>query len=100
MVVVAVGADDRDDPAVADAVDDRVGLVRGVDDEHLGVVADEPDVVVDLEVLAVDGEDAVGDDAVDARAGADHEHHHRAQDLAALHLVERLLDLVEGDASR
>jgi hypothetical protein len=30
--------------------------VRGVDDENLVVVADEPDVVLDVEVLAVERE--------------------------------------------
>ena len=96
VVVVAVGADDRDHPPAADAVDDRRGLVRGVDHEALVVVADDPDVVVDLEVLAVDREGPVGDDAVEAR-GRRSQHHHRAQHLAALHLVERLLDRVERD---
>ena len=43
------------------------GVVRGVDDEHLVVVADEPDVVLDLAVLAVEREDAVGADAARSR---------------------------------
>jgi hypothetical protein len=35
-----------------------LGVVRGVDDEHLVVVADQPDVVVDVEVGPVEAEDA------------------------------------------
>ena len=38
------------------AGEDRLVVVGGVDDEHLVVVADEPHVVVDGEVLAVDRE--------------------------------------------
>ena len=38
----------------------------GIDDEDLLVVSDEPDVVVDLEILAVEAEDPARDDAVDA----------------------------------
>ena len=62
----------------------------------------QPDVVLDVEVLAVEREDAVRADEVDARRhrGAGSEHHHRAEHLAALHLVERLLDLVERDRLR
>ena len=59
VVVVPVRADDRPRRAGRrrpSTIGSRV--VRGVDDEHLVVVADEPDVVVDLEVLAVDREDA------------------------------------------
>ena len=47
------------------ALDDRVGVVGGVDDEHLVVVADEPDVVVDVPGAAVEAERARGDDLLD-----------------------------------
>ena len=53
--------------ASGDRVDDRRRVVRGVDDEHLVVVAQQPDVVLDLEVLAVEGEDPVRTDELDAR---------------------------------
>jgi hypothetical protein len=54
MVVVSVGADDRGDVASGDRVDDdRLGLVRGVDDHDVGVVTDEPDVVIDIPGAAV-----------------------------------------------
>ena len=72
VVVVTVRADDRHDAAVTHRVDDRARVVRGVDDEHLVVVADEPDVVLDVVVLAVDREDPVRPDALDARVGAAH----------------------------
>ena len=66
VVVVPVRAHDRHEPAARDSIDDRPGLVRGVDHEALLVVADDPDVVVDLEVLAVDREDPAGDHMVEA----------------------------------
>ncbi|HEU4840389.1 MAG TPA: LysR family transcriptional regulator, partial [Ilumatobacteraceae bacterium] len=68
-------------------------VVRGVDDDHLPVVADQPDVVGDLPLAAVEGEDAVGGDELDRHS----DHDHAAQHLALLHLVERLLDRVEAD---
>ena len=58
VVVVGVGAQDRLDRAVADDREDRLDVVRGVDHHALGVVADHPDVVVDVEGLAVEGERA------------------------------------------
>ena len=65
VVVVAVGADDGAHPAVADSGGDGFVVMGGVDHHHLLVVADEPDVVVDLEVAAIEREDATGDDAID-----------------------------------
>jgi hypothetical protein len=65
VVVVAVGADDAVELATADGLDDGAGVVGGVDHHHPLVVADEPDVVVDFVVLAVEGEDARRDDLVD-----------------------------------
>ncbi|MCO5555078.1 hypothetical protein L7F22_008618 [Adiantum nelumboides] len=67
VVVVGVGAHDGLDAPVADGGGDGVGVVRGVDDEHLAVVADDPHVVVDVEGAAVEGEGAGGDDVVDRR---------------------------------
>ena len=46
-----------------DRLDDRAGVVRGVDDDDLVVVADHPDVVVDVPGAAVEAERARGDDA-------------------------------------
>jgi hypothetical protein len=57
VVVVAVRAQDRGDLPVADGCENRRRVVRGIDDEHLVVVADQPDVVLDLEVFTVDRED-------------------------------------------
>ncbi len=54
VVVVGVRAEDRLDAPVADHREDAVDVVRGVDDHALLVVADDPDVVVDLEGLAVE----------------------------------------------
>ena len=58
VVVVGVGAGDGDDGAVADGRGDGVGVVRRVEDEHLVVVAEQPDVVVDVERLPVEAEGA------------------------------------------
>ena len=52
-------------------------------DQALLVVADHPDVVVDVEGLAVEGEGARDDGVVDARPS---EHHHGAKDVARVHL--------------
>jgi hypothetical protein len=62
---MVVGAQDRPDRSVADGGGDRRGVVRGVDDEDLVLVADEPDVVLDVEVLAVEREDAGRRDVLD-----------------------------------
>src|SRR4051794_15752275 len=66
VVVVPMGEHDRGHPAAADRRDDRGGVVRRVDDEHLVVVPNQPDVVVDVEVLPIEAEDAGDDDLVDA----------------------------------
>jgi hypothetical protein len=63
--VVGVGAHDGLDGAGTDCGCDGVGVVGGVDDEYLAVVADDLDVVVDVEAAAVDGERAGGDHVVD-----------------------------------
>jgi hypothetical protein len=68
VVVVRMRAEHRDDGAITDGVDDRLRSVRGIDDEHLRVVADEPDVVVDVPAAAVETELPRRDDAVDAQA--------------------------------
>jgi len=65
VVVVPVRAQDRPDRPIADCSRDRRGIVRGVDDEDLMVVADEPDVVHDVEVLAIEREDAGRRDVLD-----------------------------------
>ena len=50
------------------AIDDGTCVVRGVEHHDLGVVADEPDVVVDFPTATVEFERAVGDDACDRAA--------------------------------
>ena len=70
MIVVAVGADDRDHVAAGDSVDDRRDLVSGVDDHHVAVVADQPDVVVDLPAAAVERESSCGDHTFDSQRRA------------------------------
>ncbi len=95
VVVVRVRAHDRGQPAAAERALDRVRVVRGVDHQRLGVVTDDPDVVVHLPLAAVQREDARGDEPFDpARPSQDH---HRAQHVAAPHRGERLLDVVQRD---
>ena len=53
VVVVAVGAQDPANPPTPDGINDRSMVMGGIDHHHLVVVADQPDVVVYLEVLAV-----------------------------------------------
>jgi hypothetical protein len=64
MVVVGVGAGYGDDPAGTDRRGDGVRIVRGVDEEHLLVVPEQPYVVVDVERLAVEAEGATGDEVL------------------------------------
>src|SRR6478735_8655153 len=68
MVVVAVRAHHRHHMASAYSVDDGTCVVRGVEHHDLGVVADEPDVVVDFPTAAVEFEGPVGDNALNGPA--------------------------------
>jgi hypothetical protein len=58
-------ADHRHDVAAADRFDDGCGGVCGVEHYDVGVVADQPDVVVDVPTAAVEFELAAGDQAID-----------------------------------
>src|SRR3979490_2157973 len=64
VIVVTVCATQTDQSSTAHGFDDRRRVVRGVDHQYFFVVADQPDVVVDFEVLSVERENAVGDDKV------------------------------------
>jgi uncharacterized protein (AIM24 family) len=66
VVVVAVGAHHRDHMAPGDGVFDRLRIVCRVDDDHVGAVTDDPDVVVDFPTAAVEFKVAVGDDPLDS----------------------------------
>ena len=68
VVVVRVRADDGLHRPAADDPQDRVDVVRGVDDDALLVVTDHPDVVVDVVGLAVEAEGPRDDGVVDAGA--------------------------------
>lgn len=68
VVIVPMGANDCHHVAAADGHDDRPGVVGGVEDDDVVVVADEPDVVVDFPGSAVEFEGAVGDHAGDVVA--------------------------------
>ena len=61
VVVVSVRAHHRDHMPSADGHDDRARVVGGVEDHHLRVVTDQPDVVVDFPTAAVEFEGAVRD---------------------------------------
>ena len=96
VVVVGVRADDRLDPAVPDDRHDALDVVGRVDDHALHVVADHPDVVVDVMSLPVQGERALRDPVVDARPGA-HRITTRAEYVAVVHLLEGGLDVADAD---
>src|SRR5690606_17831909 len=61
VVIVCVGAQDALHLAATHRVHDGGGVVGGVDDVNLVVVAHDPDVVVHLPLPAVEGEDSGGD---------------------------------------
>ena len=68
VVVVRVSAHDADNTAASYSTEDGLRVMGGIDDEDLVVISDEPDVVVDLKILAVEAEDSAGDDSLDAGA--------------------------------
>src|SRR6202034_220580 len=67
MVVVTVRAHHRHHVASADGCQDWRRGVRGVEDHDVGIVAEQPDVVVDFPTATVEFEGAMGDDAFDVR---------------------------------
>jgi hypothetical protein len=64
VVIVGVRAQDGGQPPRPDRSHDRIRVVRGVDDHALGLVAQQPDVVVHLPGAAVQGEGARGDEVI------------------------------------
>jgi len=67
VVVVGVGAQDGGEPPGPDGGQDRVRVVRGVDHHAFGVVAEHPDVVVNVPGAAVKGERAGRDEMVQGK---------------------------------
>ena len=67
MVVVTVCAHHRHHISATDGRHDRFRGVRGVEDHDVGIVADDPDVVVDFPTATVEFEGAVGDNTLDGR---------------------------------
>ena len=65
VVVVPVRAHHRDDMTATDGLDDRCGIVSGIEHHDIGIVADEPDVVVDFPTATVEFERSVRDYLVD-----------------------------------
>src|SRR3954469_23542728 len=68
VVVVRMCAQHRDNLAITDRINDRLRGVRGVNDEHLTIVTDEPDVVVDVPAATVQTELPRRDDTLDPQA--------------------------------
>ena len=71
VVIMGVGAQDGGEPARPDGGQDRVGVVRGVDNHAFGVVAKHPDVVVHVPGSPVEGEGAGRDEMVHGEHQAD-----------------------------
>ena len=98
VVVVGVGADDRLDLAVRRR---RPGCRRRVCGAsittHSLVVADHPDVVVDVEGLAVERERAAGDGVVDPQRRSHQRITTERSTSPSVHLVERRLDVADAD---
>src|ERR1700736_1563662 len=67
MVVVPVCAYHRHHISAANGRHDGLRCVRGVEDHDVGIVADDPDVVVDFPTATIEFEGAVGDNALDGR---------------------------------
>src|ERR1035441_2833308 len=65
VIVMAVCAHHRHHVAPTDGCHYRLRRVCGVENHDVGVVADQPDVVVDFPTATVEFEGAVGDDALD-----------------------------------
>src|SRR5699024_2427156 len=76
VVVVTVREEDGAHCAPGDRIQHRLRVVRRVDDHALGVVPEDPDVVVHLPGAAVEGERAAGDEVL---------HPHPAAGIGALH---------------
>src|ERR1035437_2588063 len=74
VIIVPVGEQDSDDLAPGHCRQDRRSVVGRVDDDALVVVADEPNVVVDVPGATVKAEGARGDGLVyaDSRRGRAH----------------------------
>ena len=70
VVVVTVCADHRDHVAAGDSGNDRFGVVCGVNHDHVGVVSDQPHVVVDIPASAVKFESARRDNPFDTNGVA------------------------------
>ena len=66
VIVVRVSAHDCHELPISHRRCDRPSVVSGVDDDHLTVVAQQPDVVGDLPGTTVQLEDAIGFDLLDA----------------------------------
>ncbi len=56
MIVVTMRTDNRPHSTTGDRIDDRTGRMRSIDDHHLVVVTDQPDVVVDLPLATIERE--------------------------------------------
>lgn len=57
---MAVGADDFAHSATVYRIDDRQVIMRWIEDYNFFVISDDPNVVGYVEILTIEGEDAVG----------------------------------------
>ena len=66
VVVVGMRQEDREERPLAHELFNGVDVVRSVDHDAVLVIADDPNVVGDVECLAVEGKCALGDGMVDS----------------------------------
>ena len=60
VIVVTVRTNDLSNPATIHGIDDRKMIVRRIQHHNFPIVPDNPNVVGDVEILTIEGEDAVG----------------------------------------
>ena len=69
VIVVSMRTNDALDLAITDCVDDWLGVVGCVDDIAFGIIAENPNVVINVPFTTVEGEYTAGYYPLDTQAG-------------------------------
>ena len=101
VVIVSMSADHSRHIAVSYSIDDWLCIVGGVDDDNLGLITDQSDVVIDSPRATVELELSCGLRRIRCEGrsrsswrSARSQDHHRPQHLAGMHRRECCFDLV------